>query len=115
MKLRHLIFSLPVAAAIAMVGCSFAYEAKADRTFKELTAKVLLHAPVGAKREQVEVALASEKIPFFFSAPSNVIVGQRMVIGRYRLLWETEFLYEISFDLAGQVTNVKTSTFNEGL
>jgi hypothetical protein len=115
MKLRHFLFGFPFVVVIALVGTSCAYEFKAKRGIAELSEKIARSAPVGARREQVEASLKSEEVPYYFSAPSNVIVSPRMPVGQFRLLWETQFLYQISFDQTGQVTKVITSSFNEGL
>ena len=115
MQSRRLLLALPVGLIAALVVASFAYEYKAQRRSAELWEKVNRSAPKGATREQVESALRSEGLPFGYSAASNVIVSPWIPVGRYRLLWETQFYFQVAFDEQGRVTGFTTQRFNEGL
>ena len=98
-----------------LVAASFAFEYKAQQRSAELWEKVSRSAPKGASRQQVEASLRAEGLPFGYSAPSNVIVSPWIPVGRFRLLWETQFYFQIAFNEQGQVVGVKTERFNEGL
>ena len=115
MRLRHILIALSIAAVAALVAAGFALEYRAQTRSAELWNQVSRSAPNGATRAQVESALKAEGLPFSFSAPSNVIVSPWIPIGRYRLLWKTQFYYQISFNEQGQVIGFSTERFNEGL
>lgn len=115
MKLRHTLIIVPVAMLALLVLASIGYEYKAQKRSAELYEKVSRSAPKGASRQQVEASLKAEGLPFGYSSPSNSIVSPWIPVGRFRLLWETQFYFQIEFNEMGQVANFRTERFNEGL
>jgi hypothetical protein len=115
MHLKHVLLVVTLVVAFGVVGASYAYEYKAQRRSVELSEQVHRCAPNGATRSEVERSLQAEGLPYHFSAPSNVIISPWIPIGRYRLLWQTQFFYQINFDNSGHVTGFETKRFNEGL
>jgi hypothetical protein len=115
MRLRHIILCVPLLLVIGIVGTSCAYDYKAASRSAELRAQVRRSAPTGATRDQVETSLAAEGLPYQFSQPSNDIISPWIPVGRFRLLWEAQFFYQIHLDANGRVANVETLRFNDGL
>ena len=115
MKFRHIILAVPLLLALVVVGTSCACEYKAEIRSAELWEQVRRSAPTGATRDQVEKSLRAEGLPYHISPPSNVIISPWIPVGRFRLLWETQFFYQVNFDSNGRVTNFETKRFNEGL
>ena len=115
MRPRQLLWLVPAVAAISVVATSCAYEFKAQRTSAELYEKVKRSAITGSTRAQVERTIQKEGLPYQYSTPSNAIISPWIPVGRFRLLWETQFFYQINFDESGKVTGFKTERFNEGL
>jgi hypothetical protein len=114
-KLRRVFVAAPVVAVVLLVLASFGYEYKAQRRSAELWEKVNRSAPKGASREQVESSLRAEGLPFGYVAASDAIVSPWIPVGRFRLLWETQFYFQVAFNEHGQVIDFKTERFNEGL
>jgi hypothetical protein len=115
MQLRSVLLAFPFVAGAGLVAASLGYEYKAQQRSAELWEKVNRSAPKGATRDQVEAALRKEGLPFGYSAASNVIVSPWIPVGRFRLLWETQFYFQVAFNEHGQVTGFTTERFNEGL
>jgi len=115
MRPRHIFLVVPALAILTLVGTSCAFEYTAQRRSAALWEKVHRAAPTGATREQVEQSLQSQGLPFKYSPSSNAIFGPWIPVGRYRLLWETQFYYEVNLDSNGRVQGFTTKRFNEGL
>ncbi len=115
MRPRHIVFASIISGVFVVIGTSFALEYIAQKRGAELWEKVKRSAPTGESREVVETNLGREGLPFGYSAPSNVIVSPWIPIGRFRLIWQTQFYFQIAFNDQGRVTGFTTQRFNEGL